>query len=174
METAMRALVLGFLVATGSSAGANTSVPVTGPGITIEAVGIFCRQGTTRREAAPGTTLGYVELVDGLPEIAFQQRTVPARIGVQFGVIFTADRDIPGIRNETWKPGATTPEVWSTDLLAGVTRSRGYSFDFNEELLTGIWRMEAFNGAELLYSVEFEVVSGSELPGIGSDCNLLS
>lgn len=170
----MRGLALAIFLAVGSRALAEPALPFAAPGITIDAVGIFCAKGTTRREDAPETTLGYIQLLDGLPEMAFRQQTVPARIGVQFGVIMTADRDIPGIRNETWKPGATTPEVWSADLLAGVTRSRGFSFDYPEELLPGIWRMQAFDGDTLLYSVEFDVVPGTEQPGIGSDCNLLS
>jgi Domain of unknown function (DUF3859) len=166
-------LAIGPLAA-GSPALAEPAPPVAGPGLTIDAVGIFCRKGTTRREAAPETTLGYIELLDGLPELAFRQQTVPARIGVQFGVIVTVDRDIPAVRNETWKPGATTPEVWFADHWAGVPRSRGFSFDFPNELVPGIWRMQAFDGDKLLYTVEFDVVPGTEQPGIGSDCNLLS
>ena len=170
----MRGHVVALLLAAAAPLQADPAPPFAGPGITLDAVGIFCRIGTTRREAAPGTTLGYVQLLEGMPELAFRQQLVPARLGVQFGVIVISDRDIAGVRNETWKPGASMAEVWSADLTAGIPRSRGFSFDFADELLPGVWRMQAFDGATLLYEVEFEVRPADQLPGVGSDCNLLS
>lgn len=170
----MRGLFLLILLAFGPAAVAEPALPTSSPGIAITAAGIFCAKGTTLRQDAPGTSLGYIQLLHGTPEIAFHQQEVPARLGVLFGVIVTADRDIPEVRNVTWKPGATTPEVWFANLSADVPKSRGFSFDFAEELVPGIWRMEGYEGDRLLYSVEFEVLPGSALPGVGSDCNLLS
>jgi hypothetical protein len=153
---------------------AEPAPPFTAPGVTIQDFGIYCRPGTTTLEAAPETTLGYIHKLSGLPVIAFRQQEVPARLGIHFGVIIRTDRDISGVRAETWKPGATRPEVWFTDHLADTPRARGYLLEFPEELLTGIWRMEAFDGATLLYSIEWELRPGDELPGVSSDCDLFS
>jgi hypothetical protein len=157
-----------------SGAMAEVSAPFSAPGIVLEGIGIFCRTGTTLREDAPETTLGYIQLFDVQPEFAFRQQVVPARLGVHFGLIVTADRFIPVARSETWKPGAAKPDVWYTELQAGSPKARGFSFDFPEELVIGTWRMDAFDGKTLLYSIEFEVLPGDALPGVTSDCNLLS
>jgi hypothetical protein len=154
--------------------GAEPAPPFTAPGVSIQAYGIYCRPGTTTREAAPDTSLGYINLIQGLPVIAFRQQEVPARLGIHFGLIVTIDRDIADVRAETWKPGATRPEVWFTDHLADTPRARGFVFEFPEELVTGFWRMEAYDGDTLLYSVEWEVLPGTDLPGVTSDCDLLA
>jgi Domain of unknown function (DUF3859) len=173
MSALFRTALLVAVLATGPVA-AEPAAPVTAPGIVIEGAGIYCRTGTTLREEAPGTSLGYIQLFDSQPEFAFRQLQVPARLGVHFGVVVTANRDIAQVRNETWKPGAAQPEVWFADLQADAPKARGFSFDFPEELVTGTWRMMSFDGDTLLYAVEFEVVPGDTLPGVTSDCNLLS
>jgi hypothetical protein len=170
------ALLLSFVLALlpGPAALADPAPPVTAPGITLNGYGILCRTGTTRREAAPDTSLGYIQIMAAMPEIAFVRQDIPARLDIHFGLIVTSDRDIAGVRSETWKPGASLPEVWYADFTANVPRARGFSFDFAHELQPGLWRMEAFDGATRLYSVEFEVRPGGDLPGLTSDCTLLS
>ena len=175
----MRSFVLRILLAMlailpGVAAGAETAPIFTAPGITITDIGIYCRPGTSIKETAPETTLGYVRQLPGTPEFAFRQQEVPARLGVHFGVLVMSDHDIARVRNETWRPGATRPDVWHTDLTASAPRARGFLFEFPDELVTGTWRMDAFDGGTLLYSVEWDVRPGDELPGISSDCDLLS
>ncbi|MCU0826721.1 MAG: DUF3859 domain-containing protein [Tabrizicola sp.] len=172
MQTLLRTLLVTGLLA--FPAWADPKPPYSAPGIVLEGVGVYCQPGTSIREEAPGTTLGYIHRLSGTPQIAFQQQEVPARLGLHFGVIVRPDRTIAGVRAETWKPGATKPEVWYADLDADVPRARGFVFEFPDELVTGIWRMDAFEGDTLLYSVEWEVVAASELPGVTSDCTLLS
>lgn len=153
---------------------AGPAPPFTAPGITFAGLGIYCDEDDTRTEAAPGTSLGYIHILQNQPRIAFPQQEVPARLGVHFGVVVVSDRDIAEVRNETWKPGATGPEVWFTDLTATVPRARGFVFELEGELLTGLWRMDAFDGDRLLYSVEWEVRPASDLPGVSSNCDLWS
>ncbi|MCX7287472.1 MAG: DUF3859 domain-containing protein [Rhodobacterales bacterium] len=148
--------------------------PFTASGISFAGLGVYCDEDDTQTEAAPGTSLGYVHILRNQPRIAFSQQEVPARLGVHFGVVVVSDRDIAVVRNETWKPGATRPEVWFTELAAKVPRARGFVFELEDELVTGIWRMDAFDGDLLLYSVEWEVKPASDLPGISSNCDLLS
>ena len=163
-----------FTVLSGALALADPAPVSTAPGITFAGLGIYCDEDDTQTEAAPGTSLGYVHILRNQPRIAFAQQEVPARLGVHFGVVVVSDRDIAEVRNETWKPGATRPEVWFTDLAATVPRARGFVFERADELVTGIWRMDAFDGDRLLYSVEWEVRPASDLPGISSDCDFLS
>jgi hypothetical protein len=148
--------------------------PVTAPGVTIVDLGVYCRPGTTTREDAPGTTLGYIQKLPDMPAMAFRQQVIPARIGVHFGVIVATDRDIAGLRAETWLPGATKPEVWFTDHTADTPRARGFVFEYERELVPGLWVMEAYDGDTLIYRVEWQVVPGDQLPGVSSDCELLS
>jgi Domain of unknown function (DUF3859) len=157
-----------------SPALADPPPPVTAPGITILELGIFCKAGTSRSRDAPDTAVGYVmELADTV-EMAFDQQQVPVRIGSHFGLSFLSDHDIPALRNETWKPGATAPELWTSEVLAGAAQTRGYSLDFPEELLPGLWRFDAYEGDRQIYSVTFELLPGDQLYGISSDCDLLS
>jgi Domain of unknown function (DUF3859) len=146
----------------------------TGPGIVIETVGIYCHVAPQGREEAPQTDLGYIQILVGMPDFSFEQREVPARLGISFGLVAISDRDILQARVETRRPGTAQPDIWYSDFLAGEPALRGFSFDFSHELTPGIWRMEAYEGTDQLYSVEFEVLPGTELPGVSSDCNLMS
>ena len=149
--------------------------PITAaPGIVLEKVGIYCKLETEGREAAPETDLGYIQVLVATPEFAFDQREVPARLGISFGVLATSDRDIAQARIEVRRPGTSKPDIWYSDFFADTPSLRGFSFDFASELTPGIWTFSAHDGDRQLYSVEFEVVPGSDLPGISSDCNLMS
>jgi Domain of unknown function (DUF3859) len=165
---------LALLLLAVTPAMADPPPSVSAPGITILELGIFCKAGTSRNKDAPDTSLGYVRELTDSTEMAFDQQQVPIRIGSHFGLTFLSDHDIPALRNETWKPGATMPELWTSDVLAGAVQTRGYSLDFPEELLPGLWRFDAYEGDRQIYSVTFELLPADQLPGIGSDCDLLS
>ncbi|HMS96406.1 MAG TPA: DUF3859 domain-containing protein [Tabrizicola sp.] len=168
----LRPLLCAAILATPASA---ELAPISSaPGIVVESYGIYCKLDSEGREEAPLTDLGYVDLLPGMPDFAFRQRQVPARLGISFGIIILSDRDIPEARVETTRPGPADPDIWYDSIFAGEPDFTGFSFDFEHELMPGIWRMEAFDGPTRLYSVEFEVLPGGELPGISSDCNLLS
>lgn len=169
-----RTLPLALMLALALPAKAELPAPILAPGVTLVDLGIFCRPGTTTRQDAPETSLGYVNALTELPAIAFRQQEVPARIGVHFGVIVALDRDIAGVRAETWMPGATEPEVWYTDETADIPRGRGFVFEFPNELLPGPWVMEAYDGDTLLYRVEWQVLPGDQLPGVSSDCEFVA
>ena len=153
---------------------ADPAPPFVAPGVTILDLGVYCRPGSMTREDAPGTTLGYIQKLEKVPDMAFRQQEVPARIGVHFGIVVVTDRDIAGVRAETRIPGAGQPEVWFTDHTAGLPRTRGFVFEYEHELVPGPWVMEAYDGSTLLYRVEWQVMPGSQLPGVSSDCDLLS
>lgn len=144
------------------------------PGIVLDKIGIYCKLETEGREAAPETELGYIQVLEATPEFAFSQREIPARLGISFGILATSDRDIPQARIEVLRPGTSKPDIWYSDFFAEIPALRGFSFDFASELAPGIWTFSAYDGAQQLYSVEFEVLPGSQLPGVSSDCNLMS
>lgn len=142
--------------------------------ITPVDVGVFCAPMVARTETAPGTKRGFVRYVDRDPTIEFHQQEVPAALGVAFGLLFKTNRDIDEARMETWKPGATSPEIWFTDITAGASRYRGFTFEYPDELIPGPWRLEAWEGEHLLYRVEFEVVAADALPGMTAACQVIS
>lgn len=170
----LRRWLSGLLILLAHGVFAETPAPVTGPGIVLQSIGIYCRPEIASTEVAPDTEVGYINLMAATPEFAFRQTEVPARLGVSFGLLVVSDRDIPTVRVVTWKPGAASPETWTTNLLSGEPKMRGFVFETESELITGPWRMEAYDGDTQLYSVTFQVVPGTELPGVTSDCNLLS
>jgi hypothetical protein len=153
---------------------AEPAAPWTATGIKFADFGIYCPVETGGVEIAPETSLGYIHKLSAPPVVVFHQQQVPARLGVHFGVIVQSLRDIPEVRNVTWLPGAKTPEVWMSQLSATRPLARGFSFETESELVTGLWRMEAYDGDTLLYSIEWEVLPPDALPGIGSDCEFVS
>jgi hypothetical protein len=169
-----RLLTLLVLLFSATLALADPAPPTAIPGIRITDFGVYCRPDSEGTEPAPETSLGYINLLSALPEFVHRQQDIPATMGTSFGVVVQADRDILQARIETWKPGRDQPEIWYTDLFADTPRMRGFAFDFPEEVILGTWRMEAWDGDTRLYSVEFEVRPAESLPGISSDCNLLS
>lgn len=148
--------------------------PQGSPGVTVQSHGIFCVPVESTLEPAPGTSLGYVESFIGDPVLRVEGPQVPASLGTSFGFTVVTDRDISQARIETWLPGSTAPEVWNADLTANVPGYLGFSFDFETELIPGLWRIEVWEGEQMLSRVEFDVLPPSQLPPHMSDCNLMS
>jgi len=171
-QAIVAALILGSALA--RAALAQAEPPFAAPGIVLENIGIYCRPEINGTEAAPDTALGYINLMETPPNFAYRQTEVPARLGISFGVQLVADRDMANVRVLTWKPGATSPESWTTDIIAGEHKMRGFVFEYADELILGPWQMEAYDGDLLLYRVTFQVLPGTELPSVTSDCTLVS
>lgn len=153
---------------------AEPAPPQTDPQITILDYGIYCRPDVIRQDAAPDTKLGYINVFSEIPVIRHRQQVVPAALGVSFGLILRSEEDFPSTRMESWKPGQTEPEVWFSSLAAGDETSRGFTFEFEEELILGTWRLQSWDRDRLLYSIEFEVVPAKQLSGIVALCDMLS
>ena len=163
-----------FAVLAAAPALAEPAPPIMAPGIVIEAFGVHCNVEKEGTQAAPGTESGFINLLSGTPEFTHRQQEIPARIGISFAVVALSDRDIFDARLLTWKPGATQPEYWVSDMVAAEPSIQGFMFETPSELIPGLWRLEAYEGDTQLYSVEFDVLPGVQLPGVTSDCNLLS
>ena len=140
-------------------------------------VGIFCALQAMDQRPAPGTLSGWIHVPEG--EITFHwpdRQVVPASIGLAFGV---KSRLVPGAfaaygKMRVYRPGSDTPEIWDSTFGDTAASMGFFRFDTEEELLPGIWRFEAWDGADQLYAVEFEVVPAAALPGIAQACGALS
>lgn len=148
--------------------------PIAGAGITDLQVGVLCSPRVLDRTDAPETKLGYTNTVKGPPSIRFEQQIVPAALGISFGVMFTSDRVLTNVRNLTYRPGSTQPDVYYSQIDAAPGRYRGFGFEFPEELELGLWRLESWQGDQLLFRAEFDVVPEASLPEFAAQCQGMS
>lgn len=153
------------------------------PLIANHASGVICAPPTTGTSPAPGTVAGTTHLIDVEPAFVSTTRRVPAVLGIGFGIKSQA-ADIAGIADvimtishpEMGDMRATSQSFGSR--ISGADPSLTfYQFDFDYELVTGIWQMEAASGLDVLYRTTFEVVPPDQVPELASICgfeNLLS
>jgi hypothetical protein len=101
---------------------------------------------------------------------------VPAALGLAFGVkaqlvpgAFAASAEM-----RVYRPDSDVPEVWDSSLGDLSPAIAFFRFDYERELVPGLWRFEAWDGATQLYAVEFEVVPAAALPDIVQACGAVS
>lgn len=151
--------------------------PQFGPQIATLEVGVFCALQTMDQMPAPGTVSGWIHVP--MSEIRFHwpdRQIVPAALGLAFGVRATGSAGWASIDAEArvTRPGRATAEVWDTGFSDAGSSLAFFRFDTPEELLPGLWVMEAWDGDTRLYRVEFEVVPASALPEIVDACGATS
>jgi hypothetical protein len=172
-----------FLFAMIPAAAFAQSPDMVSPLIANHASGVICAPPTKGTSPAPGTVAGTTHLIDVEPAFVSHSRRVPAVLGIGFGIKALAV-DISGIDDvlitishpEMGDQKATAQSFGS--LIRGTDPSLTfYQFDFDYELVTGIWQMEASRGTEILYRTTFEVVTPDQAPELATICgfeNLLS
>jgi hypothetical protein len=168
--------VLALLVGAGIAA-ADPVPPLAAPVVASLDFGVFCALQAMDRAPAPGTRTGWIHVPDG--EITFHwpnRQIVPAALGLAFGVRaqLAPGEQIANAEIRVYQPGSRSPETWASnfyDLEASVAFFR---FDHPHELIQGIWRFEAWDGASQLYAVEFEVVPAEAIPAITQACGAVS
>ncbi|QXT39701.1 DUF3859 domain-containing protein [Gymnodinialimonas ceratoperidinii] len=138
--------------------------------------GIYCAQEPERRDPAPATASGEINIVPAIPNFAFNQRIVPAEIGIGFGVLVSAPLGAlyePVTVTVTHPPYSReniTVEQWVTDVDDG-RNLMGFSFDHEFELVLGEWTFSATTlDGEELYHIAFEVVAPEAMPQVVSAC----
>lgn len=166
------ALTLGLLLA--APASADSVPPWADASISLKSYGIYCAPPVIQQETAPDTDQGFIKVFATTPEIRFQQQKIPGKLGVTFGVVAQARDARDSVRIEVWKPGVSRPESWASAMSTGRATYNGFTFETSEEIVLGSWRIEAWEGEKQLYTVEFDIVPPSTLPGVYSDCALLS
>lgn len=165
------------LVALAPAALAEPAPPVAGPLVAGLEAGVFCSLHAMTQRPAPGTLSGWIHVPEG--EITFHwpdRQVVPAQLGIAFGVraqlvpgAFVADGEM-----RVWRPGSQRPEVWDSAFGDAGGSVNFFRFDHDHELIPGLWRFEAWDGAIQLFSAEFEVVPAAALPEIAQACGATS
>lgn len=168
---------LTFLLPTVLLAQSEGANPRTGPGLGELVYGIYCAQEPQRRDPAPETASGHLNIVPMIPDFQFRQKVVPAEIGIGFGVLVTA---APGRSEESVTVTVTHPpypdsgievEQWITDLEDTGPSLTGFSFETPNELLLGEWTFAAHDrDGEELFHIAFEVVQPELMPQVISSC----
>lgn len=177
----MRALIALFLAALAPVAAADPGEPFAAPGVARLDWGVFCAAEAMDRAPAPGTDSGWIHVPRRT--LAFHWpgvRQVPAALGLAFGVEAVAVLGQPrSVEVQVFHPGRATPEAWVTTLPDSGPSLVFFRFDTAEELIPGLWVIEARDlGAAVdsapLYRVEFEVVAAAALPEMVQACEVIA
>ena len=146
------------------------------PLIASHAAGIICAPSTSGTSPAPGTVAGTTHLIDIEPDFVSTKRRVPAVRGIGFGIKAQA-ADLFGISNVTITIShpamgdlRATSQSFGTNISGTDPSLTFYQFDFDYELVTGFWQIEAASGADVLYRTTFEVLPPDQVPELAAIC----
>lgn len=141
------------------------------PGAAYFAYGHFCSLDPVAEERSADTISGTVQLVEGLPEFAAEGPNVPAQIGVGFGVHVQTLPQYAGpvlivTEHPPMGPEGVTRQSWVTSFSADAPTYVGYSFEYEYELLPGLWTLSAQANGREIYSVTFNVFRPAQSQGL--------
>ena len=138
--------------------------------------GVICAPTPTGEMDAPGTVAGTTHLIGEEPPFVSAARRVPAVLGIGFG-IKSQSVDTNGISDVvmmiTHPPmgDAGAQSQTFTSSISGLDPSLTfYQFDFEYELLPGIWQIQASKDGKVLYRTTFEVLPPELVPELASVC----
>lgn len=162
---------LPFLLAPALAAAQSNTV--TDPRISLRS-GIICTPEIVAVEPSPGTVTGDVYLIEGEVPFVSTGQSVPAALGVGFGIKVSADPGVGLVEFHAHHPpmgpdGVTRQQFRSKDIGPDLAQSY-YHFDFDWEMVEGPWTFEGTQDGEVLFSVTFEVVPPSDLPELAAAC----
>jgi hypothetical protein len=138
--------------------------------------GVICAPETTGVKEAPGTVAGTTHIIDAEPPFVATSRRVPAVLGIGFGIKSQAldEAGIDGVQMTVTHPpmgnGGQTVQTFSSTIRGTDPSLTFYQFDFDYELLPGIWQMEAASNGETLYRATFEVLPAEQVPELAEIC----
>ncbi len=141
--------------------------------------GIICPPPTVGSTPAPGTLAGTTHIIAEEPPFVSNARQVPAVLGLGFGIkaqSVAAAGIAPVTVIVTHPPmGDTNATVQSfqTSISGQDPSLTFYQFDYTYELARGPWTMTAHYGADVLFSVDFEVVDPARTPELAGVCGYL-
>ncbi|WP_185968457.1 DUF3859 domain-containing protein [Paracoccus sp. M683] len=139
-------------------------------------IGVFCKLPSEGQSAAPGTTAGYIWDPVALPQIRWPQTTVPASIGISFGIVARAKEksfEVEVRVSHPEFPGKDRlQEIWTGSFSTIGASASVYSFDYPYEVVPGDWRIEiiAQDNGEVILSQDFIVLPAEDLPEIVDAC----
>ncbi len=146
------------------------------PNIASVQSGVVCPPPTVGSSPAPGTLAGSTHLIEEEPPFVSLSNRVPAVLGIGFGTKAMSEAAM-GIDTVTMT--VTHPPMGATGAVSQSfeTRISGldptltfYQFDYDYELVRGIWQMEASKNGTVLYRTTFEVVAPEMVPELATIC----
>lgn len=156
---------------------ASPERPFVNPDLVAELIfGAYCAEEPVRTEEAPGTVAGVVNIVPRLPDIRFVQQVVPAAIDIGFGVLVRGQPGPPltpvtvTITHPPFRGTGRTEQTWETSLDGDALGLIGFSFDTDEELVLGDWRITVTKGETMIFDVPFEIVPPGAARAVVSTC----
>lgn len=136
--------------------------------------GLICAPPPAGRREAPDTAFGWIHVPDEPIVIRREGTTVPAVLGMGFGVHFRLQDDAPRllryvVEHPPMEPQGVTRQSWEA-LTQGQGERVFFQFDLAEELLPGFWSFTALEGTRELFHAAFKVVTAEEAPGLARLC----
>ncbi len=130
--------------------------------------GIICpdaREGTLA--PAPGTIAGHIRRLEGIT-FDIPGRTVPLVPGLSFGmrIAVKSDTDLAVrmvTRHPPMGPEGRTEQTHDLVLPANGTYVRAYAFEFDYEMLPGLWALSVEVDGQPVITVPFEVTATPDL-----------
>jgi hypothetical protein len=153
------------------------------PDVASFETGVICAPPSVGEAIAPGTVAGTTHIIEVEPPFVSVNNRVPAVLGIGFGAKTMAD-NIAGIDNVTMTithppmgPTQATSQTYQSHISGLDPSLTFYQFDYDYELLTGIWQMQAEADGRIIYRTTFEVLPPDQVPELAAICgfeNLLS
>lgn len=138
--------------------------------------GIFCAQKVIAVNPAPGTIAGVTNVIEGEPGFISVSRRVPAVIGVGFGVKVRVDEPFGyddvriTVTHPPMGPDGIATEQYTSAISGAILSMNLFQFDFDYELVPGIWSIEADWGGKPVYRAVFEVAAARDVPELAVAC----
>lgn len=136
----------------------------------LEDLGVFCPDDSTGRVEAPGTERGFIDLIEGDPQVDFHTDVVPGELGLGFGMRFRlADGEAPRMGRVviTHPPFGSPPVTTESYVITLESERSGMTqFDFDDpyEVQYGTWTMGIEVDGRILLEHDFEVVPEGSTP----------
>jgi hypothetical protein len=172
--------VLALLVCAPLAAFAQSPLPdITTPAMASVQAGVICAPDSLGVQDAPGTVAGTTHIIDEEPPFVAATRRVPAVLGIGFGIKSrTSDvNGMTGVQMTVTHPpmgdSGATAQTFATTIRGTDPSLTFYQFDFDYELLPGIWQMEASFAGKTLYRTTFEVVPANQVPELAEICGFV-
>jgi len=137
--------------------------------------GIYCPDAPVRKDPAPGTASGTINIVEPPAEFTVETQRIPAVPGVGFGILIEL---VLGVSHEAtilvthppFPDTGITRETWISELDSSVSLN-GFTFEHLYELQPGIWSFTAVgDDGEPIYAIAFDVVDPTEAPELAGIC----
>lgn len=141
---------------------------------------MICAPEAVGSSPAPGTLAGTTHIIDEDPPFVSNARRVPAVLGIGFGVksISSTPEGLEDVTMVITHPGMGADKIKTQSYgtrISGLAPSLTfYQFDYDYELLPGIWQMVAMKDDAVLYSASFEVLPPQQVPELASVCGFES